>query len=155
SGPPAPVPCRSPRRARRCWPAPARGPAGLPRTRPGSRGTASVRPRYSSESPCPARSTGARGPAGCPCSRSCPAPGLPILPRARAGARVWPLRVRSAPASRLGLAQRLGALLHFFDRPLHPERLLGKFVVLAVGDLFEALDGVLQADVLAGEAGEL
>src|SRR5436305_544426 len=41
------------------------------------------------------------------------------------------------------------------DRPDHVERLLRKVVVLAVDDLLEALDRVLELHVLAGRAGEL
>src|SRR6185437_14249011 len=48
-----------------------------------------------------------------------------------------------------------GALQHLFDGALHVERLLGHVVVLALGDLAEAPDGIGELDVLAGEAGEL
>ena len=54
------------------------------------------------------------------------------------------------------LAAHLAALLHgLVDRADHVERLLGEVVVLAVQDLAEAVDRVLELDVLAGRAGEL
>src|SRR5437763_1108236 len=55
----------------------------------------------------------------------------------------------SAAADALRLLDRL------LDRPDHVEGLLGQVVVLAVEDLREALDLVLELHVLAGRAGEL
>src|SRR4051794_17147358 len=62
---------------------------------------------------------------------------------------------RSATA--LGRAARhlLGALDGALDRADHVEGLLGQVVVLAVEDLDEAADGVLELHVLTGRAGEL
>ena len=54
------------------------------------------------------------------------------------------------------LAPELPRLLHrLLDRADHVERLLGQVIVLAREDLLEALDRVLEADVLARLAGEL
>src|SRR6266851_9156794 len=53
------------------------------------------------------------------------------------------------------LLQRFRLLERFFDRPDHVEGLLGKRVALARNDHLEALDRVLQLDVLAFLAGEI
>src|ERR671930_2688849 len=52
-------------------------------------------------------------------------------------------------------AYDLGLLDRLLDRADHVEGLLGQVVVLAVEDLREALDRVLELHVLAGRAGEL
>src|SRR5438067_2423803 len=52
-------------------------------------------------------------------------------------------------------ADALRLLDRLLDRPDHVEGLLGQLVVLAVEDLLEALDRVLELHVLAGRAGEL
>src|SRR5207253_57175 len=78
-------------------------------------------------------------------------------------ARVGHVRLRSSARwLRLGLLfllrSRLLALAlrhRHVDRADHVESLLGQLVVLAVEDLAEALDRVLELDVLAGGAREL
>src|SRR6185295_19268675 len=55
----------------------------------------------------------------------------------------------------MALLQRLCLLDGLFDRADHVERLLGKRVAFAVDDHLEALDGVLERDVLARRAGEV
>src|SRR6516225_6825195 len=52
------------------------------------------------------------------------------------------------------LLELLGPRAHVVDDALHVERLFGEVVALAVDDLLEARDGVLDLDVLAGRAGE-
>src|SRR5688572_140766 len=54
----------------------------------------------------------------------------------------------------MGSGQRLGFFERLFDRADHVEGLLGEAVALAVDDHVEALDRVLERDVLAGRAGE-
>src|SRR5215510_1595453 len=58
-------------------------------------------------------------------------------------------------AAAIGLLESLRLLERFFDRADHVERLLGQRVALAVDDHLEALDRVLERDVLARRAGEV
>src|SRR5215217_9371768 len=59
-------------------------------------------------------------------------------------------------SSRSGVSPSLPRLLDgFLDRPDHVEGLLGQIVVLALDDLAEAPDRVLELDVAAFLAGEL
>src|SRR3977135_4190622 len=60
-----------------------------------------------------------------------------------------------AAAMGCSLLQGLRFLECFLDRADHVERLLGQGVALAVDDHLEALDGVLERDVLAWRAGEV
>src|SRR3954464_4477638 len=53
------------------------------------------------------------------------------------------------------LFDRLRLLERFFDRADHVEGLLGKRIALAADDHLEALDGVLERNVLAWRAGEV
>src|SRR5581483_11639817 len=62
---------------------------------------------------------------------------------------------RSATLLRGGARHLLRPLDRALDRADHVERLLGQVVVLAVEDLAEAADRVLELHVLAGRAGEL
>src|SRR5258708_31529749 len=55
----------------------------------------------------------------------------------------------------IGLLERLRLLESLFDRSHHVERLFGQRVALAADDHLEALDGVLQRDILARGAGEV
>src|SRR5207249_7099693 len=77
--------------------------------------------------------------------------------RGRRLARVLFGLVRLVRRALLGLLAREAAALldRLLDRPDHVEGLLGELVVLAVEDLLEALDRVLELDVLARGAGEL
>src|SRR3954463_16089726 len=53
------------------------------------------------------------------------------------------------------LLQFLGVALQVLEPTAHEERLLGEVVVLALADLLERLDGLLERDRRAGHAGEL
>src|SRR5262249_2674322 len=101
------------------------------------------------------RLTAAHARAEFPCTRFSPEAVLRWSLRAPAGARASQLRVPIYPAWGSGFLQLFGFLKHFFDGPLHPERLLGNIVVLAFGDFAETSDGVRQFHVLAGESGKL
>src|SRR6185436_20385240 len=79
-----------------------------------------------------------------------------------AGRRTRPRRRRSAPPRsprRRGWSPRplelLRLLERFLDLPDHVERLLRQLVALAVDDHLEALDRVLERDVLAFLPGEV
>src|SRR5687768_17660528 len=61
----------------------------------------------------------------------------------------WKVLAMASP-----LLQRLGFFEGFLDRPDHVEGLLGKAVALAAHDHVEALDRVLEGNVLARGAGE-
>src|ERR671930_361961 len=76
------------------------------------------------------------------------APGTTIISASPSNA--GPSGVTSETSKRL-----LGLLDRLLDRADHVEGLLGQVVVLAVEDLAEALDRVLELHVLAGGAGEL
>src|ERR1700729_4094901 len=71
-----------------------------------------------------------------------------VLPRAP-DSRRWP----RAPCSRL--LQGFGLLLHVLDAAAHEERLLGKVVVLALGEGLEGGDRLVQRHGHPGLAGEL
>ena len=74
---------------------------------------------------------------------------------ARLGALRLLVRLALCSRFRLLAAELLPALDRLLDRPDHVERLLGQLVVLAVEDLGEAADRVLELHVLARRAGEL
>src|SRR5688572_9475138 len=58
-------------------------------------------------------------------------------------------------AAAIALLERLRLLEGFLDRAHHVERLLRQRVALAVDDHLEALDRVLEGNVLARRAGEV
>src|ERR1700678_4322817 len=66
----------------------------------------------------------------------------------------WILSLMAAFDLALG-RELLTLLLGLGDVADHVERLLGQMIELAVDDLFEAVDRVLERDVLAGRAREL
>src|SRR5690349_22976588 len=64
-------------------------------------------------------------------------------------------RTRSQPSGSVVLHQLMRLALEVLEPTAHEERLLGEVVVLAVADLLERLDRLLDRDGRAGDAGEL
>src|SRR4051812_43347641 len=128
------------RRGSRHTSAEPRSTSGPQRARPGWTRTACTTDCVVATRTSPGTSSCSRRPSASPAPRSSPTR--------------TPSSGRSAPRLRLGL-ETLRVGLDVLHTATHEERLLGILVELALGEPAERVDGLVERDELAGDAGEL